>query len=105
MTTESIIWIKAADALPDAETNVLCFDEESMAVLRWSATAAEGNCARSGIDAAEVSAMSIRSSASRSQRARNAVVETVESAKSRTPRTARSAALRGSAAIAGQLPE
>lgn len=33
MTTETITWIKVADAMPDAETNVLCFDEESMAVM------------------------------------------------------------------------
>lgn len=29
---ESIIWINAAERLPDAELNVLCFDQESMAV-------------------------------------------------------------------------
>ena len=33
MTTETITWINVADALPDDETNVLCFDEESMTVM------------------------------------------------------------------------
>lgn len=32
-TTETITWIPAKDRLPDAETNVLCFDEESMGVM------------------------------------------------------------------------
>lgn len=29
---ESITWISADERLPDAETNVLCFDQESMNV-------------------------------------------------------------------------
>lgn len=33
MTTETITWIKVADSLPDADINVLCFDEESMSVM------------------------------------------------------------------------
>lgn len=30
---ETIVWIPAAERLPDAETNVLCFDQESMGVM------------------------------------------------------------------------
>lgn len=31
--SETITWIDAAERLPDAELNVLCFDQESMAVM------------------------------------------------------------------------
>lgn len=33
MTCETIVWITAAERLPDAELNVLCFDQESMGVM------------------------------------------------------------------------
>lgn len=33
MDTESITWTPVAAALPDADITVLCFDEESMAVV------------------------------------------------------------------------
>jgi hypothetical protein len=93
---ETMSWVPKREERREAD--------ESMAVLRWSARAADGNCARNGIDAAEVRAMSMRSSASTSHRARKAVVETVARPKLLNPSTFRSATLRGSAPIAGQLP-
>ena len=32
MSEETITWVPVAERLPDAELNVLCFDQESMAV-------------------------------------------------------------------------